>query len=300
MSGQITDVGGRHRLVAWSLSVGVERREAGWILDHLGSPVGGLAGPGSFDDRFRRLVERRASGEPLQYVLGRWAFRSLELDVDPRVLIPRPETEQVVEVALAELRAGLADPARTAGPALCADLGTGSGAIALAIATEAPAHLGGTDVWATDASAPALEVARCNLARYAAEVAGAGARVHLASGSWFNALPRSVAGRVDLVVANPPYVADSEVDDLDPVVRDWEPRTALVAADGRTGVGGMADVEAVVTQAPSWLAAGGLLVVEIAPHQAAAALEVAGQAGFLHARVDPDLSGRARMLVARV
>src|SRR5688500_2404619 len=153
------------------------------------------------------MVERRAAGEPLQYVLGAWGFRSLDLYVDRRVLIPRPETEQVVEVALAELRAlGAAKP-------LVVDLGTGSGAIALSIAPEVPT----SQVWATDASPAALAVARANLAG----IGRAAARVRLEHGSWFAALPKLLQGRVDMVISNPPYVADG--DTLPPEVADWEP-----------------------------------------------------------------------------
>ena len=114
-----------------------------------------------------------------------------------------------------------------------------------------------------------------------------GARVHLTSGSWFAALPGTLAGRVDLVVANPPYVAEDELAGLDPGVRDWEPVSALVAADGATGVGGMADVEAIVAGAPGWLRPGGALVVEIAPHQADAAVDAARRAGFGTVRTEP-------------
>jgi len=156
---------------------------------------------------------RRESGEPLQYVLGSWAFRSLELMVDPRVLIPRPETEQVVEVALGEIR-------RHRRPVV-ADLGTGSGAIALSVVAE----VAGAQVWATDTSEAALAVARANLAGLAGMAA---TRVRLARGSWFSALPAELRGRLSVVVSNPPYVADAEVASLPAEVAEWEPREALV------------------------------------------------------------------------
>jgi release factor glutamine methyltransferase len=235
------------------------------------------------------MVERRLRGEPLQYALGSWAFRELDLLVDPRVLIPRPETEWVVEIALGEavrfgLRRGRRAPLDARTDAVVADLGTGSGAIALALAAELPDVL----VWATDASAEALEVA-------AANVAGCGAtRVRLAAGSWFAALPQTLVGRLALVVANPPYIADSEVGSLPPEVADHEPRTALVS-----GPTGMEAIEELVTVSRQWLAPGAALVVEIAPHQAAAVLELASAAGFDDAAVRDDLVGRARALVAR-
>jgi release factor glutamine methyltransferase len=217
------------------------------------------------------MVARRAAGEPLQYVIGRWGFRALDLYVDRRVLIPRPETEAVVEVALGELRR-LEVRGRSA---VVADLGTGSGAIALSMASE-----GRAVVWASDVSAGALAVARANLA-------GLGSRharsVRLVQGRWFDALPGELRGGIDVVVSNPPYVAG------------WEPPEALFA--GATGLEAVAEI---VAAAPAWLARPGALVVEIAPHQATAALRMARQAGLDGVTVRPDLQGRPRALVARV
>ena len=236
-------------------------------------------------------------------MLGRWPFRSLELAVDRRVLIPRPETEQVVEVALAELASlivGHGSPDRAVpgtGP-VAVDLGTGSGAIALSLAVEGGEVAPGLVVWATDASADALEVAAWNrdeLARRDPEAAG---RVRLSAGRWFDALPAEVAGTVDLLVSNPPYVAEAEFARLDPTVSRWEPRDALVAADAG-GVGGMADIEAVVAGAPHWLRSAGALVVEIDPAQADATLDAVHRAGFARSGTAQDLAGRVRMVVAR-
>lgn len=228
---------------------------------------------------FDSMIERRAAGEPLQYVLGAWGFRSLDLYVDRRVLIPRPETEQVVEVALEELRR-LA-PAKP----LVVDLGTGSGAIALSIASEVVT----AQVWATDASEDALAVARANLAG----IGRAGARVRLEHGSWFGALPALLRGRVDLVVSNPPYVADSET--LPPEVVDWEPVHALFS-----GPTGLESVTAILEEAPGWLARPGVCVLEIAPHQAGEAEAAAYSCGFIEVKVHADLAGRPRTLVARL
>ena len=226
------------------------------------------------------MVRRRRAGEPLQYVLGIWGFRRLELVVDRRVLIPRPETEAVVDVALAELR-------RLERPQpLAVDLGTGSGAIALSVALEVPA----ARVWGTDRSDAALAVARANLAGMGATVA---TRVRLAAGHWFAALPGELRRKIDLVVANPPYVAEGEV--LPAVVADWEPRTALYA--GPTGLEAVAEI---VAGAFTWLRRPGAVVVEIAPHQAGAAADLAEAAGFHRVEVRPDLTGRLRALVGRL
>jgi len=235
-----------------------------------------------------QMVERRAGGEPLQYVLGRWAFRTLELMVDRRVLIPRPETEVVAGLTLDALAAWdrrHAEAGAGARPVpIAVDLGTGSGAIAMSLAAERWPHV---EVWATDASPDALAVARANLA-------GLGRRagvVRLVEGDWFAALPEDLAGRIDVVVSNPPYVA--EADALPPEVADWEPSSALLA-----GPDGLDDVRRIVADAPAWLAPDGVLVVEIGETQGDAALALAEAAGFEQATIEPDLAGRPRALVA--
>ncbi len=225
------------------------------------------------------MLARRRGGEPLQYVVGRWGFRHLDLLVDARVLIPRPETEQVVEVALGEIRSTCGGA-----PSLAVDLGTGSGAIALSLAVEVVT----TSVWATDVSPAALAVARANLAG----IGRPATRVRLVEGDWFAALPGELAGQVDLVVANPPYVAES--DELPAEVADWEPETALVA-----GPTGTEDLARIVTEAPAWLSPAGSLVLELAPHQTEAMVVEARSAGFADIEVCPDLAGRDRVLVAR-
>ncbi len=312
------------RLVSSLASLLGSEREARWIVEHVES--GGAARSehpgrpeqvpshrpsGGREERARALAERRAAGEPLQYVLGRWPFRELELDVDPRVLIPRPETEQVVEVALAEFRrirtavrsgpssAASGRSADQAAGGVCVDLGTGSGAIALSLAVEAGADAPGSEVWATDESVEALAVARQNLAGLAFVDPAAAERVRLAQGSWFDALPPRLAGRVDLLVSNPPYVAASEYTGLELTVRDWEPRRALVAERGVGGVGGMADIEAIIAGARRWLHRSGAVVIEIAPLQAYASIDAARRAGFGQVATERDLAGSLRMLVAR-
>lgn len=232
-----------------------------------------------------RMVERRLAGEPLQYVLGRWGFRTLDLMVDERVLIPRPETEGVVDHVLAELarrRDAAADTSAIV--PVVVDLGCGSGAIGLAVAAE----WRGAEVHLVDVSADALAVARANLAGLG--VAGSSVTVH--EGSWFAPLPPDRAGRIDVVVANPPYVAADE--ELPPVVADWEPVGALVS-----GPTGLEAVEAIVAEVGDWLVPGGLLVVEIGATQGAAATAVAEAAGLVDIEVRPDLAGRDRALVAR-
>jgi release factor glutamine methyltransferase len=154
-------------------------------------------------------------------------------------------------------------------------------------------------VWATDLSPEALTVAGTNLAELGGRDPDAASRVHLSEGSWFDALPRDLVGRVDLMVSNPPYVAEDDYPGLDPGVRLWEPSSALVAGRGSDGVGGMAAIESIVAGARRWLRPSGLLVVEIDPRQAGAATGAGRRAGFHDVRVERDLAGRLRVLVAR-
>lgn len=272
--------------------------EARWLMEEvLGrGPVAGSVGTDQ-QQVLRDLVDRRLAGEPLQYVLGNWAFRTLDLAVDHRALIPRPETEQVVEVALAELR-GLGDPspaARSDGQRpVVVDLGTGTGAIALSLAVET-----GAAVWAVDRDPEALTLAAANLDRVAATRPDVPGRVTLCLGDWFAGLPVGLRGQVHLVVANPPYVAEAEWPDLDPEVRR-EPHQALVAGDGSDGTPGLADVEAVLRGAADWLARPGAVVVELAPHQARPGAVLAEAAGFTDVRIERDLAGRDRAVVGRV
>jgi release factor glutamine methyltransferase len=241
----------------------------------------------------RALAERRQAGEPLQYVLGHWAFRTVDLVVDRRVLIPRPETEQVVEVALGELdRLGQEAP-------LVVDVGTGSGAIALALAAELPARHAGAQLWATDASADALALAAENLQRVTCEQGAGVLLVAFALGSWLSALPAALLGTVDLIVSNPPYVAMGEWPDLPDDVR-CEPFAALVAGDGSDGTAGLADVEHVLSQGLFWLSRPGVVVIELAPHQAEAAAVLARAMGYDEVRIENDLAQRPRALVSRL
>lgn len=244
------------------------------------------------------MIARRIAGEPLQYVLGSWQFRWLDLMIDRRVLIPRPETEWVTEIAL-DLAGGLIRDgvvrdgivrdgvALASGPVTVVDLGTGSGAIGLSLAVELP--VGSANVWLVDVSADALDVARANLAG----IGRAGAAVSIAQGSWFAALPNELKGSIDLVVANPPYVAVGDPDVADDVYQ-WEPHRALYS-----GVDGLDDIRIVVEQAASWLRPGGRLVIEIGSGQGPAVLALLDQTGFADRQIRPDLTGRDRVAIGR-
>lgn len=228
----------------------------------------------------QEMTRRRLAGEPLQYVMGRWAFRHLDLMVDRRVLIPRPETEMVAEVALKIAQACSA-------PRVVVDLGTGSGAIGLSLAHELP--LDGTIVWLTDASADALDVARANLAG----IGRAGSNVRVTQGDWYAALPTSLRGTIDVIVTNPPYIA---VDDpqVEPTVANHEPHQALFA-----GSDGLDALRVIVAEAPDWLRGGGVLVCEIGHRQGDVVRELMTNAGLRDSEVRQDLQGRDRIAVAR-
>ncbi len=225
------------------------------------------------------MVRRHRDGEPLGYVLGHWSFRHLDLAVDRRVLIPRPETEVVAGVAI-ELARQLPRPVTVA------DLGTGSGAIGLALADELP--IDGVTVWVTDASADAIDVARDNLAGLGRR----GRNVRIATGSWFDALP--VGTRLDLAVANPPYIADDSPD-VEASVRAWEPPAALFA-----GPDGLDAVRVIVGAAPRWVRPGGWLVLEIGADQGREVAGLLDRAGYEAVEIRPDLAGRDRVAVARL
>jgi release factor glutamine methyltransferase len=244
-------------------------------------------------DAVRSLADRRSRGEPLQYVLGHWAFRLLDLLLDPRVLIPRPETEQLVEVALHEVgELGVARP-------LIVDAGTGSGAIALSLASELARPYPGGHLWAVDESPEALAVAAANLERVRRLHQGRLLPVTLLEGSWLSALPGALQGRVTMVVANPPYVAISEWPVL-PTDVQREPVGALLAEAGSDGTPGLGAVEEVLRQAVHWLTRPGVVVIELAPHQAEAAVTMAQSFGYQDVRVEADLSRRPRSLVGRI
>ena len=224
------------------------------------------------------MVARYRTGEPLQYVLGSWSFRRLDLNVDRRVVIPRPETEIVAEVALALART--IQDERTV-----VDLGTGSGAIGLACADELP--LDGTTVWLTDSSSDALDVARANLAG----VGRAARNVRVALGNWFDALPDGL--QADVIVSNPPYVAVGSVD-LEANVGEWEPDGALFA-----GADGLDDYRVIVPGAINYLRPNGWLVLEIGYDQGTAVAALLEQQGYREVEVRQDLANLDRIVLAK-
>ena len=232
---------------------------------------------------FHSMLQRRGAGEPLQYVVGSWSFRTLDLMVDRRVLIPRPETEVVAGFAAGEVASRSAAPGGDR-EVIVADLGTGSGAIALSVAAECPA----ARVYATDVSADALAVASANLAG----LGRAAARVTLHEGDWFEALPGALQGSIDVVVSNPPYIGTGE--ELPAVVADWEPAVALWS-----GPTGREAVEQVVGGASQWLSPGGALIMEVASHRAQESAAFVSGAGFGDVRLERDLAGLERVVMAR-
>ncbi|MCP3977375.1 MAG: peptide chain release factor N(5)-glutamine methyltransferase [bacterium] len=223
-------------------------------------------------ERFSDLASRRQAGEPLQYIEGSSQFGPIEVAVDPRVLIPRPETEQLWELTISKLAARP--------PRVVVDLGTGSGVLAIAVKHQFPE----AEVHAVDVSMAALEVARRN-------VTETGAAIELHRGDLFEPLPPTLRGRVDLVISNPPYIATGEHLNLPSEVRDHEPPVALFGGDD-----GLDVLRRLIAQAPEWLAPGGLLACEIGADQGDAVVEMAAE---LDASIVKDLSGRDRFLFAQ-
>lgn len=221
-----------------------------------------------------QLLRRREQGEPLPYLLGSQGFWSFEVTVTPDVLVPRPDTETLVEVGLAELRA---QPAP--GPVL--DLGTGSGCVALAIASEFPE----LQVVATDASEAALKIARCNARRLGLE------GLSFSCGDWFEALNPTLPSGFSLILSNPPYIAEQ-----DPHLAELshEPSAALVS-----GKEGLDAIRIIVSQAPTWLGPQACLAIEHGFDQAKAVRALFAEAGFVHIETRKDLSGHERVSFGR-
>jgi release factor glutamine methyltransferase len=216
-------------------------RDRAWLYAHPEQLLAALEISSYFE-----LIAARAGGTPTQYLTGRQEFWALEFEVTRDVLIPRPETEHVIEVTLARL-----GPARRNAPSQIADIGTGSGCIAVALAKELP----GANIWATDISAAALQVAKRNAARHGVE-----GRMNFVQSDLFANLSEPVL--FDIIVSNPPYVARRDAGSLQREVRDHEPSVALFA-----GEDGLAVYSSLIAQAGERLAPGGLLVLELGAGQ---------------------------------
>ena len=265
-----------------------ERNIAQWLCEHasgcdadvFGDILDELVSERSAQ-HLHSMLARYAKGEPLQYVMGRWAFRRLDLLVDSRVLIPRPETELLVEHVTRYALQKIRDVGRGV---TIADLGTGSGAVGLSVLHELPFE--SAEVWMTDVSEDALHVARANAAGVGRNAVGA----RFSHGSWYQALPADLQGSLDAIVSNPPYIATG-----DPLVGEsvlkWEPHSALFA-----GKDGLNDLRVVVSGATDWLVPGGLLVVEMGFTQATVVSQLFESAGFKNVSVHKDLAGLDRFV----
>jgi release factor glutamine methyltransferase len=249
------------------LLIHVLGRDRAWLFAHATDPVAPEAAAA-----FRALVERRVAGEPVAYLTGHRGFWTLDLKVTPDTLIPRPETELLVELALARVEPGL--------PARIADLGTGSGAIALAIASERPQAA----VVATDIAAPTLAVAVAN-----AQALGLD-NVWFRRGDWDQALGRD---RFDLIASNPPYVADGDPHLGHGDLRHEPPRALSSGADGLDAI------RTIVAAAPRHLVPGGWLLLEHGLEQGAAVRALFDQAGMVDVQTARDLEQRDRVTLGR-
>ncbi len=231
-------------------------------------------------EKIRPLVKRRAQREPLQHILGTGEWGGLTLKSDKRALVPRPETEELLELVLERAKPS---PEAPADALRVLDLGTGTGALALALAKAWPA----AQVTALDASDEALALARENAA-----AAGLAERVSFLKSDWFSALPADA--RFEVIVSTPPYLTDAEVAEAEPEVRLHDPRSALVALDA-----GLADLKTIIAGAASRLAPGGLLALETGVAQHEALLATITSAGLREGEARADLRGRPRFVFAR-
>ncbi len=261
------------------------RATARWLCEHA-SGADGAEFEEIFDEfattrcvsHLDAMLDRLDIGEPLQYVMGRWAFRYLDVMVDSRVLIPRPETEMLAGIVIEQART-LHEVGREV---LVADLGTGSGVIGLAVLSEMPFE--SCTVWMTDVSQDALHVARAN----AVGIGRAATHARFAEGNWCDALPQEQKNAFDIIVANPPYIARDDVE-VDSSVRLWEPHSALFAGDD-----GLDDITKIVDQSRSWLRAGGMLAIEMGHQQGAAVQRLFLENDFVDVAIHRDLADRER------
>jgi release factor glutamine methyltransferase len=224
-------------------------------------------------EKLRSMTVRRGNREPLQHITGKVSFRDLVLKSDKRALVPRPETEEIIDLVRPLF------PADQAVRVL--DLGTGSGAIALALAAEYP-------LWKIDAldkSAEALALAREN-----AQLTQLEGRINFGQSDWFSA----ITDKYDLIISNPPYLTDGEVSTAEPEVKDFDPHSALIAPEN-----GLADLKIILTQAPQFLHEGGWVICETGIDQHAALAEISKQSGYKDYEGVNDMSGRPRFWKAR-
>ena len=235
-----------------------------------------LTMPDGAAESFGEMISRRARREPLAYVIGTADFRGVELEVGPGVLVPRPETELTAEQAITRARERGERPT-------VVDVGTGSGAIALSMAAELPE----ARLFATEAAAAARGWALRNLAR-------TGLRCTLLPGHLLTPLHPALGGCVDVVVSNPPYVAEPEWDELEPEVRRYEPKDAVVA-----GPTGLEVITELIDEVRMWIAPGGWFVCEIAASQGHVVADLLEAAGYGEVMVTQDLTGRDRVVEAR-
>ena len=257
-------------------ALGKSAQERAWLLSHDADEL-----QAAVQATLNAAVQRRAAGEPLAYITGHKEFYGLDLRVDKRVLVPRPDTETLVDWALAVLDAASIQTALAEAPTLRAlDLGTGSGAIALALKASRPT----LDVSAVDYSFDALAVAQANAQRL-------GLALQFPQGSWLTALPQPTA-RFDLIVSNPPYIA---AQDTHLAALSHEPLQALAS-----GADGLDDIRQIITQAPAHLQLGGWLLLEHGYDQAAKVRALLLDAGFIDVQSRRDLSGIERCSGGRV
>ena len=258
------------------VAAGIERHEAKWLLEEYGE----FESP-----HLSEAVARRLAGEPLQYIFGHWPFRGLDLDIDARVLIPRPETEEMVSVILSELQnKNLTSPT-------ILDLGCGSGAIGLSLFSELTMAGKEPRIVCVDISPDALNVAKANALKLGFF------DIEFKESSWFTGIEPPLKGTFDLIVSNPPYVGGDEFQDLDPILLH-EPRSAIVAPDfGATP--GFSALRAIIESAAGWLTNQGVLICEHGDLQREASLKLALKSGFTKAFDLNDFAGKPRVLVAR-
>ena len=269
-----------------------DRVTARWLCEHA-SGADGAEFDQILDDQattrcvahLDAMLARLATGEPLQYVMGRWAFRYLDIMVDARVLIPRPETELLAGIVIEQCRSLYEKGGREV---LVVDMGTGSGVIGLSVLSEMP--LESCTVWMTDVSEDAVHVARANAVGIGRVATGA----RFSVGSWYSALPEDVQSQCDVIVANPPYIAVDDVE-VDSSVRQWEPHTALFS-----GKDGLDDITLIVGQSKSWLRPGGMLAVEMGYQQGPEVRKLFLDSGFVDVVIHRDLADRERFVTGFV